>query len=173
MKLGLKDAKTRTKLLLVLAGLALGFVLFTLWQFVFIPRANAPFWSYIPGSSDSIGTPIAALQNTGVSLMPGPEQSAEMSQRQALLLANQLEPDEASKAQHIYSQYVLVSYVPSNGSTGSQSLVNVPAWLIWYQHIPLQANDPAVDPTPLAQTQQDLYVFIDDHTGRELLALWS
>jgi hypothetical protein len=155
----------------IILGVLIGLLLFAIWQSVFVSHANGPLWSFMQGNSE-METQIPALQRAGVFLAHAAQQ-ADLSQQQALLLANQLEPIAAVNAQHIDARYILLDYPVNNGSTGQQRFTDQPAWLIWYQHVPVQANDPAVDASALSQPQQDLFVFIDDHSGKELLALYA
>ena len=154
----------------IVLGFMIGLLVFTMWQLFFVPHTNGPLLSFAQQNPEPEAQ-IPALQQAGVNLGHA-TQLSEMSQQQAILLANQLEPLAASGAQHVDSRYILLNYPANGGPTDQQRFLNVPAWLIWYQHVPVQANDPAVDPAPLSHPQQDVYVFIDDHTGRELLALW-
>jgi len=95
-----------------------------------------------------------------------------LSQQQALLIASQLEPEAAANAQSTISQFVLLDYVNRSNASAQPRLRHVPAWMILYQGIPLQPNDPSADPKPNPHTSHNLYVFLDATTGKELLAIW-
>jgi hypothetical protein len=82
-----------------------------------------------------------------------------------------LEPTAAVNAKKITSRYVLLNYTANSGTTPT-NVENQPVWCIWYQHVPLQVNNTDVDGTSLALVQQDIYVFLDDRTGKELIAFW-
>jgi len=114
---------------------------------------------------------ISPLLAAGITLAH-PTQTPELNQQQALLIASQLEPEVAANAHNTTAQYVLLNYTNRNSSTPLPNLSRVPAWMILYQGIPLQPNDPTADPTPFPQTQHNLYVFLDAKTGKELLAIW-
>ena len=90
--------------------------------------------------------------------------------QQALQIAGTLEPDAAAHAKKVISEYVLLNYAQKNST--QPDMTNRPAWMIYYQQIPLQSTDPAVDPTPFPQSHHDLYVFLDATSGKELLAVW-
>ncbi|HET9918867.1 MAG TPA: hypothetical protein VFQ30_03420 [Ktedonobacteraceae bacterium] len=98
-------------------------------------------------------------------------QTAGLSQQQALLIAATLEPDAAKKAQKTSASYVLLNY-PTGKYNNHASLTDMPVWMIVYQKIPLQAADASVDPTPFPQSTQDLYLFLDANSGKEVLAIW-
>jgi hypothetical protein len=102
---------------------------------------------------------------------------ALLSQQQALLIASQLEPEAAANAQSTTSQFVLIStgvinHAPTSNASAQPRLRHVPAWMILYQGIPLQPNDPSADPTPYPHASHNLYVFLNATTGKELLAIW-
>ena len=101
-----------------------------------------------------------------------PAQKAALSQQQALLIAGQLEPDAASKAKSTSASYVLLNYPVGKAATHT-NLSDVAAWMIVYQKIPRQPAAASVEPTPLPLTYQNLYVFLDANSGKELLAIWT
>ncbi|QBD78424.1 hypothetical protein EPA93_21470 [Ktedonosporobacter rubrisoli] len=127
------------------------------------------FPGLVPGAGSE--DQIPALQAAGITLSSADQQPG-LSQQQALLLADQLEADAAMKARNKTARYVLVSYSSTATPAAHTPLNDVPAWLIWYQQIPLQASDAEVDPTPSPQSSHDLYVFLDANSGKELLAVW-
>ena len=97
------------------------------------------------------------------------DQKPSLSQQQAVLLANQLEPDAASKAKNVTALYALLNYPVTKTSAAHPAFNNVPIWLIEYQQIPLSPTDPAA----LTHGSHALYVFLDAHSGKELLVLWT
>ncbi len=101
-----------------------------------------------------------------------PTQPPALNQQQALLIASELEPDAATHAESASTQYVLLNYTNKTTPATHPDLNNYPAWMILYQNIPLAPGDVSVDPTPFPQSHQDLYVFLDANTGKELLAIW-
>lgn len=136
------------------------------WAFllVFQPSVASRISSSLP-LPRSAATPtgqaqIAALQAEGITL-GHPSQAPTLSQQQALLLANQLMPEAATQAKSIQASYVLLNY-PAD--SGHPDFNNVPAWMIVYQQVPV---------TFASQSHQDLYLFLDANTGKELLAIWA
>jgi hypothetical protein len=120
-----------------------------------------------PGASPTVA--LSSLAAAGISL-GHPLQTPALNQQQALLLAAALEPVAATQAKKVSSEYVSLNY--ADKSSAHSNLSDVPAWLIIYQHIPIASHDPSVDSTPSAQAYQDLYVFLDANSGKELLAIW-
>jgi hypothetical protein len=114
---------------------------------------------------------IPPLFAAGITLSH-PTQTPGLNQRQALLIASQLEPEAAANAQNTSAQYVLLNYSTRDTPAAPSDLNHVPTWMILYQGIPLQPGDPSVDPTPFPQSHYDLYVFLNAKTGKELLAIW-
>lgn len=159
----------------VVGGILLVIGLVWMAWIVFVQRGNGPALSVWPFSGT---TPTSAAQvqippifAEGITLHQA-SQPAKLSQQQALLIAGQLEPDAAKKAKNTSASYVLFSY--PNLSTPATHAVfnNVPAWLVWYQKIPLEPADASVDPTPFPHSVHDLYVFLDADSGKELLSIW-
>jgi hypothetical protein len=101
-----------------------------------------------------------------------PSHTAALSQQQALLIAGELEPDAATKAKSTSASYVLLNY-PVGKAAAHANLTDVPVWMIVYQKIPRQPADASVEPTPLPLSYQNLYVFLDADSGKELLAIWA
>ncbi len=123
----------------------------------------------IPGFAP---TPVPAVQipqllAVGITLGHA-NQTPALSQQQVLLIAGELEPDAASKARNVSTQYVLVT----STSAVHAALNNTPVWMVWYQQIPLEPADASVDPTPYPHSYHDLYFFLDGTTGKELLSVW-
>jgi hypothetical protein len=100
------------------------------------------------------------------------DQTPSLSQKQAMLLASQLEPDAATKAKTVAARYVSLTYTSTSTAPVHSNLSNVPVWLIVYQQIPLQPADASVDPTPFPHSYHDLYVFLDASSGKEVLSIW-
>ncbi len=115
----------------------------------------------LPGVASTPTTQFSALQAEGITLAH-PSQAPGLSQQQALLIASQWEPDAARQAKSTKATYVLLNY-PAGGN-GSTSFNNVPAWMVVYQQVPV---------TYSSQSHQDLYLFLDASTGKELLAIWA
>ena len=113
--------------------------------------------------------PLSPLLAAGISLGHS-SQTPALSAQQALQIAGALEPDAAANAKKVMSEYVLLNYAQKNST--QPDMTNRPAWMIYYQQIPLQSTDPSVDPTPFPQSHHDLYVFLDATSGKELLAVW-
>jgi hypothetical protein len=136
------------------------------WAFllVFQPTVASRISSSLP-LARSAATPsgqaqIPALQAEGITL-GHPSQTPALSQQQALLLANQLMPDVAMQAKSTTASYVLLNYP---AGSGHPDFNNVPAWMIVYRQVPVTFS---------SQTHQDLYLFLDASTGKELLAIWA
>ncbi|MBA2284408.1 MAG: hypothetical protein H0W02_02890 [Ktedonobacteraceae bacterium] len=122
----------------------------------------------VPGQpSSNSALQIPPLYAEGI-ILGHPSQPAALNQQQALLIANQVEPDAAANAGSSHAAYVLLTYTGPGGANFN----NTPAWMIFYRGIPLDPADAAVDPTPFPQSHHDLYVFLDANTGKELLAIW-
>lgn len=153
-------------LLVIVAICWLGWLL--LHQIVgFIGISTLPLPGIVPAVTPT--PPLSPLLAAGISL-GHPSQTPALSAQQALQIANELEPDAAANAKKVMSEYVLLNYAQKNAA--QPDMTNRPAWLIYYQQIPLQPSDPSVDPTPFPQTHHDLYVFLDANSGKELLAIW-
>jgi hypothetical protein len=112
----------------------------------------------LPGAASTPGpeTQIAALQAEGITLQR-PSQTPALSQQQALLIAGQLVPDAATQAKGTKASYVLLNY-------SSSGFNNVPVWMIVYQQVPVTFS---------SQSHQDLYLFLDASSGKELLSIWA
>ena len=125
------------------------------------------------GSQNQPATQTAAdpLVAAGITLTtPGSGQPAILTWQQALLLANQMEPQAAAHASNVSSSYVLVSY---QGKTPAMTaLHDVPAWLVHYTHVASAGPDTGADPHA-ANPSHDCYLFLDANSGQELFALWS
>ncbi|HLI06812.1 MAG TPA: hypothetical protein VKV40_09605 [Ktedonobacteraceae bacterium] len=139
---------------------ALLLVVALVWAFllVFHPSLASHISSSLPGAvpTPAPETQISALEAEGITLQH-PSQAPGLSQQQALLLASQLVPQAAAQARNMKASYVLLNYPASNFN-------NAPAWMIVYQQVPV---------TFASQSHQDLYLFLDANSGRELLAIWA
>lgn len=110
------------------------------------------------------------LLAAGITLTtPAQGQTASLNRQQALLLADQMEPQAAAHANSVSADYVLLNYKGSANTTAA--LHDVPAWLVHYSKVSGAAPDTAADPHA-ANTPHDCYLFLDATTGQELLALW-
>jgi hypothetical protein len=125
----------------------------------------------LPGIAPAVTPtpPLSPLLAAGISL-GHPSQAPALSAQQAQQIAGALEPNAAANAKKVISEYVLLNYAQKNST--QPDMTNRPAWMIYYQQIPLQSTDPSVDPTPFPQSHHDLYVFLDATSGKELLAVW-
>ncbi len=146
-----------------------GFAWFLTHQYQLSPLPALP----IPGLAPTHASmeQVPPLFAAGITLSH-PTQTPRLNQQQALLIANQLEPEAAANAQNTSAQYVLLNYSGRGTPAAQRDLNHIPTWMVLYQGIPLQPSDPSVDPTPFPQTHHDLYVFLDANTGKELLAIW-
>lgn len=128
----------------------------------------------IPGLTQATPTvgPVAPLTAAGIALGT-PTSAPALTQQQALLIAGQLEPDAATKAQKTSARYVLLNFDGAGTATPQHAITNEPAWMVLYQQIPQQPADPSADPSPSLPKHHDLYVFLDANTGKELLAIWA
>ncbi len=113
-------------------------------------------------TNPSSNAPLPQLSAEGITLGHA-GQNPTLSQQQAVLLANQLEPDAANNAKNINARYVLLTHA---------SLNNIPVWMVSYQRIPIEPNNASVDPVPSTRSYHDLYVFVDANTGKEVLSVW-
>ncbi|HEY0752633.1 MAG TPA: hypothetical protein VGD98_01535 [Ktedonobacteraceae bacterium] len=114
---------------------------------------------------------VDPLLAAGITLAtPGSGQTALLNRQQALLLANQMEPQAAVHASSVNAAYILFSYKGSTTTTGA--LNSVPAWLVHYSKVVLAAPDNAADPHA-TNTPHECYLFLDANSGQELLALWT
>lgn len=139
------------------------------WAFllVFQPTVASRISSSLPlphpAATPSGQAQIAALQAEGITL-GHPSQTPGLTQQQAVLLASQLMPDAATQAKSTKASYVLLNYPAGSNHPAHTSFNNVAAWMIVYQQVPV---------TFASQSHQDLYLFLDANTGKELLAIWT
>lgn len=143
------------------------------WLVVSQPRAGLsfrfPFTNFPnqPTAQPSVDPLVAA----GISLAtPASGQTAQLSQQQAIVLANQLEPQAAAHARSVSAAYVLFNYKGSTPIPGGLS--GVPAWLVHYSKVAAAGPDTAADPHA-TNPSHDCYLFLDATSGKELLAVWT
>jgi hypothetical protein len=111
------------------------------------------------------------LVSAGITLgTPAAGQTSALSREQALLLANQMEPQAAAHASHIDAAYVLLTY--KGKASTLTSLQEAPAWLVHYTHVASAGPDTAADPHA-SNTSHDCYIFLDANNGKELFAIWT
>jgi hypothetical protein len=132
--------------------------------------------SFLPFPGLTQATPtvgqVAPLTAAGISLGT-PASPPALTQQQAQLIASQLEPDAATKAQKTTARYVLLNFDGTGTATPQHAISNRPAWMVLYQQIPQQPADLSADPSQSLPKHHDLYVFLDANTGKELLAIWT
>jgi hypothetical protein len=154
--------------------LALAFLWLTLlFQLRHGGMSGGTTWT-IPGLGAGITPEAESPQLVAAGITLGrADQRPALSQQQALYLAGQLEPEAATKAKSTSARFVLLNYPAGDTSAAHPNLNKVPVWMIWYQMIPLEPADAAVDPTPFPRSHHDLYVFLDANSGKELLSIWA
>lgn len=113
---------------------------------------------------------IAPLLAEGIVLAHANQKPA-LSQQQALVTANQLEPAAAAQAKSTSAKYVLLNYSNLSTPGAHPHLLNVPVWMVWYQRIPLEPTGASGDPATSPHSQYDLFVFLDANSGKEVLAV--
>lgn len=148
----------------IIIGIIIGLVVLGIWQIFFVPHQSSSLWM-LPGLPNTQDTQFPSVASFGVTLEHANPQGS-LTEKQALIMANQLEPDAAAHAQSIHARYVLFTY-PAHPNNGSQTFNKVPAWFIWYQKI--------VNPSVNAGNDNpghDLYIFLDATSGNELLSIW-
>lgn len=154
----------------IVGGILLGVGILWVGWLLLAPHGNVtdiPLWPGMQGASTSLNVQTTPLLAEGISLTQD-SQTPTISQQQAVLLANQLEPDAASQAQSIAAHFVLLNYRVITTPATHANFNNTPVWLVWYQHIPLAANDPSAS----TRSSHDLYVFLDGTSGKEVLKVW-
>ncbi|GCE46842.1 hypothetical protein EI42_00363 [Thermosporothrix hazakensis] len=104
---------------------------------------------------------LPILAEKGIALTYNGEEPPIM-QTQALYLAAQFAPEAASKAKRTGVVYGSLTYAKGN---------MVPAWMVWYQQVPLPSPDPVTD-TPSLRVY-DVFVFLDARYGVHLLSVWD
>ncbi len=127
-------------------------------------------WPLIGANTTSSDVQVPQLVAKGISLSHA-GQTPTLSQQQAMMIANQLEPEAATNAKSSSAKYVLLNYVATGTSTHA-TVNNVPVWMVLYQRIPIDPNNASVDPMPSTRSSHDLYVFVDANSGKEVLSVW-
>jgi hypothetical protein len=171
-----KRGAAQSNIISAVIGGALLLFCFVWLGWIFLNRYSSPLTLSLPNfastsTQDTSTAQIVPLLAEGITL-GNPTRQPTLNQQQALLIANQLEPDAATQAKSVTASYILLNYANTSTSATHASLNNVAAWMIWYQRIPYVPADASVDPTPFPHAFHDLYVFIDANSGKELLVVW-
>jgi len=120
-------------------------------------------------NSASTATATDPLVAAGITLAtPAQDQQPAIGHEQAILLADQMQPEAAANAGSVSAEYVLLS---DSNKTLSVPLQNTPVWVVHYTKIAGPHPDTAADPHATT-TLHDLYIFLNASNGQELLALW-
>ncbi len=127
-------------------------------------------WPLLGTDTNSSNVQVPQLVAEGISLSHA-GQSPTLSQQQAMMIANQLEPEAATHAKSSSAKYVLLNYA-AKGTSQHAAVNNVPVWMVLYQRIPIDPNNASVDPMPATRSSHDLYVFVDANSGKEVLSVW-
>lgn len=123
-----------------------------------------------PQTQPTAQATVDPLLAAGITLAtPAQGQAASLTRQQALLLADQMEPQAAAHASNVSAEYVLFSYKGSK--TTIAALYDTPAWLVHYSKVSGVGPDTDADPHA-TNTSHDCYLFLDANHGQELLALW-
>ncbi len=128
---------------------------------------NIPISGLMPASNTPVAQ-ITPLAEEGITL-GYTSQAPKLNKQEALLIAGQLEPEAATKAQHVIAEYVLLTYPNTSTPATHANLRNVPAWLIEYQKVPVATGNSSS--SSQSQSSYDLYVFLDANSGKELLVV--
>ena len=160
----------------VVGGTLLGIGCLWLGWLLLAQHGNTPNLSLFPNLPGFPSTPDSDIQVTsllaeGISLSHS-DQTPALNQQQATLIANQLEPEAASKAKSVSAKYVLLNYPAMSTPATHANINNVPVWMVWYQKIPFEPSNASADPALLSDSSHDLYVFIDANSGKEVLSVW-
>ncbi|HLI69994.1 MAG TPA: hypothetical protein VKV19_09590 [Ktedonobacteraceae bacterium] len=133
-----------------------------------MPATTLPLPHVLPQSSPTAqDNPLASA---GITLSsPGGSQTPRLTQQQAILLADQMQPEVAAHAGKVEALYTLFSYRGSNPDVAS--FQNDPVWLVHYSNVSEPPAATSADPHA-SSTHHDFYVFLDANSGRELLAIW-
>src|SRR5438105_3440906 len=96
----------------------------------------------LPGlaATPTANQPIAPLIAQGITLS-ATEQKSALRQQQAVEIADQLEPDAASKAKSTSARYALLTYLSTSTPATHPDWENVAVWMVWYQQIPQNSGD--------------------------------
>lgn len=123
--------------------------------------------SSTPSISPTAGDPLAEARITLTS--PAAGQVPTITQQQALFLAGQVDPAASANAGSVTEQYTLFSY--TSADTAQESFHDVPVWLVHYSDIAEPHPDASADPHATTESH-DFYIFLNAHSGQELLAIW-
>ena len=152
----------------IIGGILIGLAgVWVIWLLLHQFGTNIPLPPGLPPAQNT--TPvsqISPLAAEGITLAPA-SQTPALGQQQALLLAQQLEPDAAANAKQTTAQYVLVTYPTTSAPAAHPNLHDAPAWLIEYHNVPLASGDSSAS----GQSTYDLYVFLDASSGKELVVV--
>lgn len=152
----------------VIGGIMIGLAgAWLIWLLLHQFGTNIPLPPGLPPAQNA--TPvsqISPLTAEGITLAPA-SQSPAIGQKQALLIAQQLEPDAAASAKQTTAQYVLVTYPAASTPAAHPNLHDTPAWLIEYHSVPLAPGDSSAS----GRSTYDLYVFLDASNGKELVVV--
>lgn len=152
----------------IIGGILIGLAgVWAIWLLLHQFSTSIPMPPGLPPAQNA--TPvsqISPLAAEGITLASA-SQSPPIGRQQALLIAQQLEPDAAASAKQTTAQYVLVTYPASGTSAAHANLHDTPAWLIEYQSVPLAPGDSSAS----GQSTYNLYVFLDASSGKELLVV--
>jgi len=154
----------------IVGGVLFGIGILWVGWLLLAPHSNVsdvPLWPGILSASTPVSVQATPLLAEGISLSLD-TQTPAISQQQAVVLASQLEPDAASQANNVSAKFVLLNYPVSSTPATHGNFNNTPVWMVWYQHIPLAADDPSAS----TRSSHDLYVFLDGTTGKEVLKVW-
>ena len=154
----------------IVGGILLGLGVLWIGWLLLAPHASVsdiPLWPGVQTASTPVNVQATPLLAEGISLSVD-NQTPAISQQQAVMLANQLEPDAASQATDVNAKFVFLNYPVITTPATHANYNSVPVWMVWYQHIPLATNDPSAS----TRTSHDLYVFLDGSTGKEVLKVW-
>ena len=154
----------------VLVGVA---ALWFIWLFARQVNPSLSVFTFpLPGvlTNNTSTQSTEVLAAAGITLSsPSQNQPPLVAQQQALLLANQLQPQVAASAGGVNEEYTLVSYTSTNPSV--PSLRDVAAWMVHYSQVKEPGADTGADPHA-STTHHDFYIFLDAKSGEELLAIW-
>jgi|GEM_PF-3796989 len=94
----------------IIGGVLIGLAgVWVIWLLLHQFGTNIPLPPGLPAQNPTPVSQISPLVAEGITLAPA-SQSPALSQKQALLIASQLEPDAAATAGQITAQYLLVTY---------------------------------------------------------------
>lgn len=170
-----KSSETTARQVSAVIGIAL-ISLALIWFIWLNLRQANPGLSFLtfpmPGilAHNSAGSTDDPLAAAGITLTaPTQGQEPSLTRQQAFLLSDQLEPGIAARAGKADARYTLFSY--KSPASSEESFHEVPVWLIHYTQVSEPRPDTAAD-RHASSTHHDFYVFLDAHSGKQLLAIW-